>query len=137
MTRVRTSLAVGALLMVLGFSGCVSIGVDAPARQWYVLRDLATPQRAPGARIDRALLLESGASSAFHDASALAYSRTEGLRSRLKRNEQDQANIEERVERVRKRLLQQYGSLDTRMSTLNGLSTYVTQQLAAFNNSNR
>ena len=64
-------------------------------------------------------------------------SRTEGLRSRLKRNEQDQANMEDRVERTRKRLLQQYQALDTRMSTLNGLSTYVTQQLAAFNNSNR
>lgn len=81
MTRVRTLLPVGGLLAVLVLSGCVSIGVDAPARQWYVLRDLATPQRVTGVRIDRALLLESGASSAFHDASAFAYSRGEGLRA--------------------------------------------------------
>jgi flagellar hook-associated protein 2 len=62
-------------------------------------------------------------------------SRTEGLRTRLKRNEKDQDTAEDRVERVRQRLLAQYSSLDTKMSTLNGLSSYVTQQLAAFNNS--
>ena len=67
--------------------------------------------------------------------SGIVTSRTEGLRSRLKRNETDQANIEDRVERTRKRLLQQYGSLDTRMSQLNGLSSYVSQQIAAFNRS--
>lgn len=81
MSRMRMLLPVGALLLVLSLSGCVSIGVDAPARQWYVLRDLATPQRVPGARIERALLLESSASSAFHDASAFAYSRREGMRA--------------------------------------------------------
>lgn len=79
MNRVRALLPIWVL--IIGLSGCVSIGVDAPARQWYVLRDLATPQRLPGPRIDRALLLESGASSAFHDASAFAYSRSEGLRA--------------------------------------------------------
>lgn len=71
------------LLLMLGVAsaGCVSIVADAPARQWYVLRDLAPPAAVPAARIERALLVESAASSAFHDASAFAYSRAEGMRA--------------------------------------------------------
>jgi len=67
--------------------------------------------------------------------SGIVTSRTEGLRTRLKRNEEDQAAVEDRVERTRKRLLQQYQSLDTRMSTLNGQGSYVSQQLAMLNRS--
>lgn len=62
-------------------------------------------------------------------------SRTDGLKKRLTRNQTDQSKMEERVSRVEKLLQQQYGSLDTKMSKLTGLSSYVTQQLAAFNNS--
>jgi len=67
--------------------------------------------------------------------SGIVTSRTEGLRTRLKRNEEDQAAVEDRVERTRKRLLQQYQSLDARMSTLNGQGSYVSQQLAMLNRS--
>ena len=59
--------------------------------------------------------------------------RAESLRSRLKRNETDQNRIEDRVEQTRMRLLRQYQALDTKMSQLSGLGSYVSQQMQALN----
>ena len=57
-------------------------------------------------------------------------SRTEGLRDRIKRNEQAQDRLEDRVERNRLRLLRQYTALDTKVGQLNGLNNMVAQQMA-------
>ncbi len=61
--------------------------------------------------------------------------RTEGLRQRITRNGEDQAAMEERVERFRARLVAQYTAMDSNLSRLNALSGYVTQQLAAMSGS--
>jgi flagellar hook-associated protein 2 len=50
------------------------------------------------------------------------------LRDRLKRNQDEQARLEERVADVEKRLRAQYTALDSKMSKLNGLGSYVAQQ---------
>jgi flagellar hook-associated protein 2 len=61
-------------------------------------------------------------------------SRTDGLQDRLQRNQRDRERLETRIALVEQRLRAQYGALDTRMASLNSLSTYVTQQMQALNN---
>jgi flagellar hook-associated protein 2 len=64
-------------------------------------------------------------------------SRTQGLQGRIRSNEQQQQRLEDRVLRTEARLLAQYTVLDTKMGQLQGLSAYVTQQMAMLmNNSN-
>lgn len=60
-------------------------------------------------------------------------SRTEGLQKRIDLNGDRQERLEERIAQTEKRLLAQYTALDARMGQLNGLSSYITQQIAAFN----
>jgi flagellar hook-associated protein 2 len=60
-------------------------------------------------------------------------SRAEGLRQRLDSNKSQQDKLSDRVAQTEKRLRAQYTALDTQMATLNGLSSYVTQQIAQFN----
>lgn len=62
--------------------------------------------------------------------------RAEGLRSRLDQNQDQQDRLNERIAQTEKRLRAQYSALDTTLSRLNGLSSYVTQQIAQFNNNN-
>ncbi len=62
--------------------------------------------------------------------------RTEALRESIKRNDTAVARYELRVAATRERLLKQYGSLDTKLSRLNNLSTYVTQQFFNTNKTN-
>ena len=62
-------------------------------------------------------------------------SRSEGLRSSIKRNEKDQERLEDRVERTRLRLLRQYSVLDTQLNQLSGLNSYITQQITNWNKS--
>jgi flagellar hook-associated protein 2 len=57
-------------------------------------------------------------------------SRTEAFSASIQRNRREQDRLEDRVEATRERLLRQYSALDTRLAQLNGLSTYVTQQMA-------
>ncbi len=59
---------------------------------------------------------------------------TEGLRRLITKNSDDQTKLNDRVERFQARLVQQYTALDTNMSKLNALSSYVTQQINALNN---
>ena len=61
--------------------------------------------------------------------------RSEGLRSSIKRNEKDQERIEDRIARTRERLLRQYSALDNTVNQLTGLSNLVTQQLDMLKNS--
>lgn len=60
-------------------------------------------------------------------------SRTTGLRDRIKRNERDQERLEDRINRVRERLLRQYSALDTSLNRLSGLEKYVSQQITNWN----
>lgn len=62
--------------------------------------------------------------------------RTEGLRTRITRNGENQTKVEERVSRFQSRLVAQYTAMDASLSRLNSLSSYVTQQLNALNSNN-
>jgi flagellar hook-associated protein 2 len=57
--------------------------------------------------------------------------RTDGLRQQVTRNQQQQARYEERVERYRERLVSQFSAMDSNLSRLNALQSYVTQQISA------
>lgn len=59
--------------------------------------------------------------------------RSEGLRASIKRNEKEQERLEDRIERVRQRLLRQYSALDTSLNQLNGLDKFVSQQITNWN----
>jgi len=63
-------------------------------------------------------------------------SRTQSLQARVKNNETAQERLEDRVGRTEQRLLRQYTALDTRMGQLNGLASYVSQQMSLLNNGN-
>ncbi|MBI3156183.1 MAG: flagellar filament capping protein FliD [Burkholderiales bacterium] len=60
--------------------------------------------------------------------------RSEGLQASIDRNERDQERLEDRVERVRERLMRQYSALDITIGQLSGLGSLVTQQLDALSN---
>jgi len=60
--------------------------------------------------------------------------RREGLNSRLRRNQDEQERVNDRVERTRVRLLQQYQSLDVRLGQMTSLSNLVGQQMTMLNN---
>lgn len=53
------------------------------------------------------------------------------LRARLDRNKDDQERMEERLAGVEARLKKQYGALDSKMSTLNSLGSYIAQQFGS------
>lgn len=59
--------------------------------------------------------------------------RSSGLQKRIELNGKRQTELENRVALVEKRLKAQYGALDTKMSTLSGLSSYVSQQITNWN----
>lgn len=62
--------------------------------------------------------------------------RTEGLRKRIDLNQDRREMLEDRIVMVEKRLRAQYTALDKQMASLNSLSSYVTQQIAAMTRSN-
>jgi flagellar hook-associated protein 2 len=59
--------------------------------------------------------------------------RSQGLTDRLTRNTNDQDKMQTRLDQTQARLEKQYTALDATMGTLTSLSTYVTQQVAAWN----
>ncbi|RZL08337.1 MAG: flagellar hook protein, partial [Rubrivivax sp.] len=61
--------------------------------------------------------------------------KTAGIQSTIKRNEEKIERMEDRSVAVEKRLRAQYTALDASMTKLNGLSAYVTQQLSVLNRS--
>jgi flagellar hook-associated protein 2 len=61
--------------------------------------------------------------------------RSDGLRHRLDLNKTQQERLNDRIAMTEKRLRAQYTALDTQLGKLNGLSSYVTQQIAQFNKS--
>lgn len=56
--------------------------------------------------------------------------RTDGLKASLKRNSTEQDRLEDKALDYQKRLLKQYTALDAQMGQLNGLSSYVNQQMS-------
>lgn len=60
--------------------------------------------------------------------------RTQSLRDSIKRNQTDQANLEDRVALTKARLLKQYGALDTQLSQMSGIGSSLTQSLTAIAN---
>jgi flagellar hook-associated protein 2 len=60
--------------------------------------------------------------------------RNDSLRATIERNEERQAQMQARLDATEKRLRAQYTALDRNMGQLNGLSSYVGQQLQALNN---
>ncbi len=61
--------------------------------------------------------------------------RSDGLRERIDLNQDAQDRLALRVAQTEKRLRAQYTALDATLGRLSGLSSYVTQQVAAFNKS--
>lgn len=59
--------------------------------------------------------------------------RQQGLQRSIDLNEKQQAEISARIDQMRARLTKQYQTLDTKMASLQALSSYVTQQFAAKN----
>jgi flagellar hook-associated protein 2 len=57
------------------------------------------------------------------------------LQASLKRNEQDQASVNAKVNNFEKRITARYNALDTQMSSLNALNAYVSQQVTSWNKS--
>jgi flagellar hook-associated protein 2 len=62
--------------------------------------------------------------------------RTDGLGEQLQRNQKAQDALNVRLDGIEKRMRAQYTALDATMATLNSQSSYITQQIAAFNASN-
>ena len=60
-------------------------------------------------------------------------SRTTGLSAQLTRNQKDQDTLNTRLADIEKRLRAQYTALDTQMASLSTQSSYITQQVAAWN----
>ena len=61
------------------------------------------------------------------------YSRNSGLQGELARNQKQQDDMQTHLDDEQERLTAQYQALDTTMSKMNALSSYVTQQVAALN----
>jgi len=64
-------------------------------------------------------------------------SRSQNLQNGIERRNDDIARQEARIERIEKQLLKQYSALDATLSGLNGLSSYITQQISQWNKSAR
>jgi flagellar hook-associated protein 2 len=59
--------------------------------------------------------------------------KTDGLGRQLDRNQKDQDALQVRLDGIEKRMRAQYTALDATMAVLNSKSSYITQQIAAFN----
>jgi flagellar hook-associated protein 2 len=59
--------------------------------------------------------------------------RADGLGAALARNQKDQEHFNDRLATTEKRLRAQYTALDATMAKLNGVNSYVTQQIAQYN----
>lgn len=63
----------------------------------------------------------------------LLTSRIKGLNTSLTSNQKNQSDLSVRLAATQARLTAQYSALDSQMSSINALSTYVTQQIANWN----
>ncbi len=97
---------------------------------------LAMASKADAAAADRgiAALFESFG-KAVTGAEGTLTSRTASLTNRIKLNSKDQDTFNARIEATRTRLLAQYSALDTKLASLSGLNSYVSQQITNWNKS--
>ena len=65
----------------------------------------------------------------------LVSNKSTALQGSISRNSKDQERVNERATRVESQLLKQYTALDRQMAQMNGLSSYVTAQLAQWSKS--
>lgn len=63
--------------------------------------------------------------------------RNKALQAAISRNNTDIEKMEARISRTEERLYKTYSALDTKMSTLNSMSTYVAQQSSAWSNASK
>lgn len=63
--------------------------------------------------------------------------RNKALQAAISRNNTDIDKMEARISRTEERLYKTYSALDTKMSTLNSMSTYVAQQISAWSNASK
>lgn len=63
--------------------------------------------------------------------------RNKALQAAISRNNTDIEKMEARISRTEERLYKTYSALDTKMSTLNSMSTYVAQQISAWSNASK
>jgi flagellar hook-associated protein 2 len=75
-------------------------------------------------------------SDSLVNSDGLLTTRTEGLNTSLKTNQKSQDAMNDRLAAVEARMRAQYTALDTKMATLNTLSTYMTQQITNWNKTN-
>jgi flagellar hook-associated protein 2 len=68
--------------------------------------------------------------------SGLLTTAKQGLQTQLNQNSDDQATLNNHVAAYQQTLLAQYSALDQQLGQLNGLSSYVSQQIAALNSYN-
>lgn len=91
----------------------------------------STADAAPASR-GIAALFESF-TKAVTGADGTLTSRTASLSNRIRLNTKEQDTFNARIEATRARLLKQYSDLDTKLSSLSGLNSYVSQQITAWN----
>lgn len=68
-------------------------------------------------------------------AEGLVSTKAEGIQRSITRNSREQERVNDRAVRVEKRLLQQYNAMDAAVGRLNGLNSFVSQQIALWNKS--
>lgn len=68
------------------------------------------------------------------DTDGLISTKTASLQASIKRNDREQERVNDRAARAEVRYLAQYNAMDANVAKLNGLSTFVTQQIALWNN---
>ena len=69
------------------------------------------------------------------DADGTVSNKTDALQASIKRNTLDQERVNDKAARAEKRLLAQYNAMDAAVGSLNGLSAFVSQQIALWNKS--
>jgi len=67
------------------------------------------------------------------DSDGLVSSKTDGIQAAIKRNDLEQERVNERAARTELRLLAQYNAMDAAVGRLNGLSSFVSQQVSLWN----
>ena len=63
--------------------------------------------------------------------------RATGIQTSITKNTTEQDRVNERAERVEASLRRQYSALDSKMSQMSGLSSYVSSQIAQWNKSSQ
>ena len=105
------------------------LGAAAPRRIVQAVHDLRHDQR--GHRHRRAFRRRCADNA--NTVGGSLYSRADGLRGELSRNQQQQDDMQTHLDATQARLTAQYQALDTTMSKMNALSSYVSQQISVLN----